>query len=75
MDDRPLGNRLDDNRIGIDWIKHFDKYSYPRTKGGKRLLVLDGHESHHSAEFENYCKENNITTLYMLRTHPTYSSH
>ncbi len=51
------------NRIGVNWIKHFDKYSRPSYDRWKRLLVLDGHESHHSAEFENYCKENNIITL------------
>ena len=34
-------------------------------------MVLDGHESHHSAEIENYCKENNIITLCM----PPHSSH
>jgi hypothetical protein len=59
------------NRIGLDWIKHFDKHSRSRTTGGKRLLVLDGHESHHSAEFEDFCKENNIITLCM----PPHSSH
>jgi hypothetical protein len=59
------------NRIGVNWIKHFDKYSRPRITGGKRLLVLDGHESHHSAEFEDYCTENNIITLCM----PAHSSH
>jgi hypothetical protein len=59
------------NRIGLDWVKHFDKHSRSRTTGGKRLLVLDGHESHHSAEFENYCKENDIITLCM----PPHSSH
>jgi hypothetical protein len=59
------------NRIGLDWIKHFDRYSRPRMTGAKRLLVLDGHESHHSAEFEEYCKENNIITLCM----PPHSSH
>jgi hypothetical protein len=34
-------------------------------------LVLDGHESHHSAEFELFCKENKIITLCM----PPHSSH
>ena len=43
----------------------------PRTIGGYRLLVLDGHESHHSDEFEEYCKEHNIITLCM----PAHSSH
>jgi hypothetical protein len=59
------------NRIGLDWVKHFDKHSRARTTGVKRLLVLNGHESHHSVEFEEYCKENNIITLCM----PPHSSH
>jgi hypothetical protein len=33
--------------------------------------VLDRHESHHSAEFKDYCKDNNIITLCM----PPHSSH
>ncbi len=32
---------------------------------------MDGHESHHSIEFELYCKSHNILTLYM----PSHSSH
>ena len=55
----------------MDWIQHFEKHTKPRTIGGYRLLVLDGHESHHSDEFEEYCKEHNIVTLCM----PTHSSH
>jgi hypothetical protein len=34
-------------------------------------LILDGHESHHSTEFELYCKSHNIITLCM----PAHSSH
>jgi len=34
-------------------------------------LILDGHESHHSTEFELHCQQNNIITLYM----PLHSSH
>jgi hypothetical protein len=34
-------------------------------------LILDGHESHHSVEFEGYCKENKIITLCM----PAHASH
>ena len=59
------------NERGMDWIRHFEKHTRARTVGGYRLLVLDGHESHHSDEFEEYCKENNIITLYM----PPHSSH
>ncbi|KAL0933617.1 transposase [Colletotrichum truncatum] len=56
---------------GIDWIRHFDIYTKPRTSGKYRLLVVDGHESHHSAAFELFCQENNIITLCM----PAHSSH
>jgi hypothetical protein len=59
------------NEIGIEWIKHFDKHSKSRITGDYRLLILDRHESHHSADFEVYCKENKIITLCM----PAHSSH
>jgi hypothetical protein len=59
------------NEMGIDWIQHFKKHTKPRAIAGDRLLVLDGHESHHSDAFEEYCKEHNIVTLCM----PAHSSH
>ncbi|KAL2131789.1 hypothetical protein VTI74DRAFT_4590 [Chaetomium olivicolor] len=59
------------NAVGLDWINHFNFYIAPRTKGKKRLLILDGYESHHSTKFELYCQENNIITLYML-PHSSY---
>jgi hypothetical protein len=59
------------NEIGLEWIKHFDKHTKSHTIGRYRLLVLDGHETHHSADFELYCKENNNITLCM----PPHSSH
>ncbi|KAK7928782.1 hypothetical protein PG985_005780 [Apiospora marii] len=59
------------NERGEDWIRHFNQHTRSRTKGRYRLLVLDGHESHHSTAFELYCKENSIITLCM----PAHSSH
>jgi AraC-like DNA-binding protein len=59
------------NEIGLDWLKHFDQSTKRRTRGVYRLLVLDGHESHHSVDFEDFCKANNIVTLCM----PPHSSH
>jgi hypothetical protein len=49
--------------MGLEWLKHFNKYTTPRTKGPYRILVLDGHESHESIEFQDYCKSYNIITL------------
>ena len=39
--------------------------------GGYRLLIVDGHESHISIEFQDLCKEKNIILLCM----PPHSSH
>ena len=39
--------------------------------GGYRLLIIDGHESHCSVDFQDLCKEKNIILLCM----PAHSSH
>jgi len=59
------------NEIGLDWIKHFELHTQHQKVGVYRLLILDGHESHHSTEFEIFCQEHNIITLCM----PPHSSH
>lgn len=59
------------NEKGVYWICHFEKHTRPQTVGSYRLSILDGHESQHSEEFEEYCKGNNIITLCM----PPHSSH
>jgi len=59
------------NERGLEWIQHFDKYTKPHSTGQYRLLILDGHESHHSTNFKLFCKENDIITLCM----PPHSSH
>ena len=64
-------NGWTNNELGVDWLKHFDAYTKARTVGARRLLILDGHESHHSLEFQDLCKENDIYTLCM----PPHSSH
>jgi DDE superfamily endonuclease/helix-turn-helix, Psq domain len=59
------------NEKAIEWIQHFEKHTQPRTLGAYRLLIMDGHESHHSIEFELFCKDHKIITLCM----PAHSSH
>jgi hypothetical protein len=59
------------NSIGYEWIQHFDQHTNSRTIGTYRLLILDGHESHLSAQFQHYCTEQKIITLCM----PPHSSH
>jgi hypothetical protein len=64
-------NGWTDNETGLEWLKHFDRCTTKRSNSRYRLLILDGHESHHSADFEIYCEENKIITLCM----PPHSSH
>ncbi|KAF2176049.1 DDE-domain-containing protein [Zopfia rhizophila CBS 207.26] len=66
------------NNLGFEWLtKVFDRYSKLKARNGRdcvgvyRLLIIDGHESHNSLAFTEYCKENKIITLCM----PAHSSH
>ena len=68
---KPTSKGWTDNETGLDWVKHFDKHTRLRTQGGYRMLVLDGHESHQSVDFESYCKDHNIIPLCL----PPHSSH
>ncbi|KAH7464117.1 hypothetical protein FOMA001_g17824 [Fusarium oxysporum f. sp. matthiolae] len=65
-------NGWTNNELGLEWLKHFDRSTTKRSNARYRLLILDGHESHHSADFERYCKENKIITLCPLRHIYTY---
>ncbi|KAF4456200.1 hypothetical protein F53441_1618 [Fusarium austroafricanum] len=64
-------NGWTDHDTGLEWLKHFDQQTRARQKGEYRMLVLDGHESHINAEFNEYCKANKIIPLCL----PSHSSH
>jgi hypothetical protein len=51
------------NELGLQWLKHFDEHTKKRVVGTHRLLAIDGHESHNSLAFQQYCKENKIITI------------
>jgi DDE superfamily endonuclease len=59
------------NEIALEWIQHFNHLTECRTKCTYWLLVLDGHSSYVTPEFDQYCKDNHIIILYM----PAHSSH
>ncbi|KAL2885056.1 hypothetical protein HOO65_080006 [Ceratocystis lukuohia] len=66
-----IHNGWADNETRLEWLRHFDRHTKGRSTGHFRLLILDGHESHHSVDCEQYCEDNHIITLYM----PAHSSH
>jgi hypothetical protein len=59
------------NELGLQWLKHFDGHTKRRSVGRNRLLIIDGHESHDSLQFQQYCKDNKIITICM----PPHSLH
>lgn len=60
------------DQLGLIWLADvFEKHTKDRTKGVYRLLILDGHGSYSTPEFDLFCKDHNIITLCM----PPYSSH
>jgi hypothetical protein len=59
------------DELGLEWVKHFHRHTEARTVGAYRLLILDGHGSHATPEFDQFCKENKIITLCM----PPHTSH
>jgi hypothetical protein len=65
-------NGWTNNELGLKWVMDvFDKHTAHRTVGKYRLLILDGHGSHATPEFDKFCSERSIITLCM----PAHSSH
>jgi hypothetical protein len=64
-------NGWTNDALGYEWIKHFDQFTRHRTVGTYRLLILDGHSSHATPEFDTFCTENNIITECL----PPHTSH
>jgi hypothetical protein len=59
------------DKLGFQWLQHFDQFTKTRTAGTHRLLIVDGHSSHATPQFDQYCTEHKIITLCM----PAHSSH
>ncbi|CBF76571.1 hypothetical protein AN4877.2 [Aspergillus nidulans FGSC A4] len=60
------------NEISLRWLqKQFIPSTEHRTRGRYQLLVLDGHGSHLTPEFDQICTDHNIIPLCM----PAHSSH
>jgi len=60
------------DEFGLIWLKKlFGPFTEGRKVGRYRLLILDGHRSHVTAEFDRYCTEYDIIVLCM----PPHSSY
>jgi len=60
------------DQIGLSWLQNiFIPTTNGYTKGRYRLLILDGHGSHLTPQFDQMCNQNNIVPICM----PAHSSH
>ena len=60
------------DELGFEWLQSvFEPNTKDRTKGVYRLLILDGHGSHLTPRFDQYCQDHKIIPLCM----PPHSSH
>ena len=60
------------NDIGLSWLEDvFDRYTKEKCRRSYRLLILDGHGSHLTMDFIEYCHQNRI----LLAIFPPHSTH
>jgi DDE superfamily endonuclease len=60
------------NGLGFNWLQnHFEPLTRPINKTKYRILILDGHGSHLTPEFETFCKDHRIILLCL----PAHTSH
>ncbi|KAI1665406.1 Pogo transposable element [Pyrenophora tritici-repentis] len=60
------------NDIGLAWLKEvFERETRRHASTGYRLLLLDGHGSHVTMDFINYCNDHKI----LLAVYPPHATH
>jgi hypothetical protein len=60
------------NDIGLAWLKQvFDRCTKAKARRSYRLLIIDGHGSHVTMDFIDYCDRNRI----LLAIFPPHSTH
>jgi DDE superfamily endonuclease len=59
------------DRLSFEWIKHFNSQTKAMKKGKYRMLIMDGHGSHLTNEFINYCWTEDIVP-FLLPAHTTH---
>ena len=65
-------NGWTNDKLGYHWLTEiFDPYTRNRKVGRYRLLILNGHSSHITPEFDQYCLNHDIIPLCM----PPHSSY
>ena len=65
-------NGWTDNAIGLHWVKEiFNPFTKEWSRGAFRLLIMDGHDSHLTPAFIDFCDSEKILLLCL----PAHSTH
>jgi hypothetical protein len=60
------------NDVGLAWLEQvFERFTKQKARCGYRLLILDGHGSHLTSDFINFCNNNRI----LLAIFPPHATH
>jgi hypothetical protein len=60
------------NVLGLAWLEQvFERFTKQKARCGYRLLILDGHSSHLTSDFINFCNSNQI----LLAIFPPHATH
>ena len=59
------------DKLGIKYLEHFNRFTSQKAKGKYRMLLFDGHGSHLSQEFLDFCWKYHIRP-FLLPAHTTH---
>jgi DDE superfamily endonuclease len=84
MKEKHFMNNLDDNILlavsesgytndilSYKWLEHFNRQTEEKARGQNRLLIMDGHGSHLTKEFMDFCFAHKIIP-FLLPAHSTH---
>ena len=62
----PSANGFITDQLALNWLQHFHQHTYNRARGEQRILLFDGHGSHLTFEFLQFCEQHNILPFCFL---------
>ncbi|KIM92662.1 hypothetical protein OIDMADRAFT_66409, partial [Oidiodendron maius Zn] len=57
--------------LGLKYLEHFNYYTQSKSVGKYRMLIFDGHGSHLTQEFLDFCWQHHIRP-FQLPAHTTH---
>ncbi|KIM94488.1 hypothetical protein OIDMADRAFT_75280, partial [Oidiodendron maius Zn] len=59
------------DKLGLKYLEHFNRYTQSKSIGQYRMLIFDGHGSHLTQEFLDFCWQHHIRP-FQLPAHTTH---